>query len=51
MSFFFLSALKGEGNNYLLLFRAVGNVTNYVALSRLHLLLLITVTVNPCSCP
>lgn len=36
----FLSALKGEGNNYLLLFRAVGNVTNYTAPSSLHVFLL-----------
>lgn len=47
---FFLSALKGEGNNYLLFFRAVSNVTNYMAPSRLHLVLT-TITVNPCPCP
>lgn len=47
---FFLSALKGEGNNYLLFFRAVSNVTNYMAPSRLHLVLA-TITVNPCPCP
>lgn len=37
---FFLSALKGEGNNYLLHFRAVGNVTNYMASSSLCVFLL-----------
>lgn len=51
VSFPFLSDLKREGNNHLLLFRAVGNVINYMAFSRLHLVLLITVTVNLCPCP
>lgn len=32
---FFLSALKGEGNNHLLLFRAVGNVTDRMGPSSL----------------
>lgn len=47
---FFLSALKGKRNNYLLLFRGVGNVTNYMAPSSLHISLL-TYCYRFCPCP